>query len=156
MPVTHAFQSAKADGGDATLVQPSNWNADHLSPSWNIFLNATVSIFTNPGSLLEMAGRRVQVDLGRATQFRVQTNVVIVGATGSTLRIQFSADGGTTWQEFGALADVSLSTASTGFKTTAWLALPAAAKADILLRPVLAGGDGAADPNIGTTVFQFS
>ena len=25
----HTFTSAKADGGDATLVQPSNWNAEH-------------------------------------------------------------------------------------------------------------------------------
>lgn len=25
----HAFTSAKADGGDTTLVQPSNWNAEH-------------------------------------------------------------------------------------------------------------------------------
>jgi len=25
----HAFVSAKADGGDTTLVQPSNWNAEH-------------------------------------------------------------------------------------------------------------------------------
>lgn len=29
MGVTHAFTSAKADGTDATLVQPSNWNAGH-------------------------------------------------------------------------------------------------------------------------------
>jgi len=29
MGVTHAFTSPKADGGDATLVQPSNWNAAH-------------------------------------------------------------------------------------------------------------------------------
>jgi hypothetical protein len=29
MAVTHAFVSAKSDGGDATLVRPSNWNADH-------------------------------------------------------------------------------------------------------------------------------
>jgi len=29
MPVTHAFQSAKQDGPDSTLVQPSNWNAGH-------------------------------------------------------------------------------------------------------------------------------
>lgn len=26
----HGFHSAKADGGDATLVQPSQWNAEHL------------------------------------------------------------------------------------------------------------------------------
>jgi hypothetical protein len=25
----HAFESAKADGGDNTLVRPSNWNAEH-------------------------------------------------------------------------------------------------------------------------------
>lgn len=25
----HAFQSAVADGGDTSLVQPSNWNAEH-------------------------------------------------------------------------------------------------------------------------------
>ena len=29
MAITHPFVSAKADGGDATLVRPSNWNADH-------------------------------------------------------------------------------------------------------------------------------
>lgn len=28
--VKHAFTSGKADGGDATLVQPSNWNAEHV------------------------------------------------------------------------------------------------------------------------------
>lgn len=27
--IKHLFQSAKADGADATLVQPSNWNAEH-------------------------------------------------------------------------------------------------------------------------------
>lgn len=29
MAIKHVFQSGKADGGDATLVRPSNWNADH-------------------------------------------------------------------------------------------------------------------------------
>lgn len=32
MPVKHAFTSAKADGGDATLIRPSDWNAGHLIP----------------------------------------------------------------------------------------------------------------------------
>ena len=30
MAVTHAFVSAISDGGDANLVRPSNWNADHV------------------------------------------------------------------------------------------------------------------------------
>lgn len=29
--ITHAFQSAKGDGSDATLVRPSNWNASHAT-----------------------------------------------------------------------------------------------------------------------------
>jgi hypothetical protein len=29
MPIIHAFVSAKSDGGDATLVRPSDWNANH-------------------------------------------------------------------------------------------------------------------------------
>jgi hypothetical protein len=31
MPVKHAFVSPKADGADATLVRPSNWNGDHVA-----------------------------------------------------------------------------------------------------------------------------
>lgn len=29
--ITHAFVSAKADGGDATLVKPSDWNAAEVT-----------------------------------------------------------------------------------------------------------------------------
>ncbi|KKL84405.1 hypothetical protein LCGC14_1965070, partial [marine sediment metagenome] len=28
--VKHAFTSPKADGGDSSLVRPSNWNASHV------------------------------------------------------------------------------------------------------------------------------
>ena len=30
MPIKHPFTSGKADGADATEVQPSNWNDDHV------------------------------------------------------------------------------------------------------------------------------
>lgn len=30
MPLTHSFQSVKADGADSTLVQPGDWNSDHI------------------------------------------------------------------------------------------------------------------------------
>lgn len=33
MPITHTKVSGKADGGDTTLVQPSDWNADHSIPN---------------------------------------------------------------------------------------------------------------------------
>ena len=31
MSIKHAFESAKADGADATLVRPSDWNAEHVT-----------------------------------------------------------------------------------------------------------------------------
>lgn len=34
MPLRHTFVSAKSDGGDSTLVRPSDWNADHTVSSW--------------------------------------------------------------------------------------------------------------------------
>ena len=33
MAIKHTFASAKADGADATLVQPSNWNSNHVIDS---------------------------------------------------------------------------------------------------------------------------
>ncbi len=33
MPITHAKTSAKSDGGDATLILPSDWNAAHTGGS---------------------------------------------------------------------------------------------------------------------------
>ena len=33
MPITHTKVSGKTDGGDATLVQPSDWNANHTIPN---------------------------------------------------------------------------------------------------------------------------
>jgi hypothetical protein len=40
----HAFASAKADGADSTLVQPSNWNAEHsLQLATNRLLGRTTA-----------------------------------------------------------------------------------------------------------------
>lgn len=35
MSITHSFVSAKSDGGDATLVRPSDWNDDHVIAGFN-------------------------------------------------------------------------------------------------------------------------
>lgn len=40
----HAFTSGKSDGADATLIQPSNWNAEHtLSLATNTLLGRTTA-----------------------------------------------------------------------------------------------------------------
>jgi hypothetical protein len=37
MAITHAFTSGVADGGDAALVRPSNWNAAHVGTmTWTV------------------------------------------------------------------------------------------------------------------------
>lgn len=40
MAFKHAFTSVKADGGDATLVKPSDWNADHTG---SLILNRSMT-----------------------------------------------------------------------------------------------------------------
>lgn len=44
MPIKHAFSSAKSDDGDASLVRPSDWNADHQITS--IAINGTNGVLT--------------------------------------------------------------------------------------------------------------
>jgi hypothetical protein len=46
MSVTHTFVSAKSDGGDATLVRPSNWNAAHTLAGTLAWDGATITVDT--------------------------------------------------------------------------------------------------------------
>lgn len=64
----HAFTSNVADSGDATLVQPSNWNAEHnLTAGANTLLGAVTA-----GNVVEItctsAGRALLDDADAATQ----------------------------------------------------------------------------------------
>lgn len=46
MPPKHLFVSAVADGADATLVQPSDWNDFHVAP----FATGTFTVPTEHGA----------------------------------------------------------------------------------------------------------
>jgi hypothetical protein len=46
MAITHTFTSAKADGADATLVQPSDWNAAHTVADGSLTIAATSGLQT--------------------------------------------------------------------------------------------------------------
>ena len=65
--VTHPFVSAIVDGGDTTLVQPSNWNATHS-------LTGTVDV-ANGGTGASTAS---------ITSFNNITGYTAAGATGTT------------------------------------------------------------------------
>ena len=45
MPIKHAFTSAKSDGGDATIVRPSDWNAEHTF--WEQVIDESGSSLSN-------------------------------------------------------------------------------------------------------------
>lgn len=50
MTLKHAFTSAKSDGADATQVQPSNWNADHVIDSGGITIPQNASSPASPAA----------------------------------------------------------------------------------------------------------
>lgn len=58
--VKHAFQSAKADGADASLVRPSNWNAEH---------NITLAASRLLGRATASAGAAEEISLGTGLSF---------------------------------------------------------------------------------------
>jgi len=50
MPLKHTFTNPKSDGGDATVVRPSDWNADHIVDSGGMLMVAGSSDPTAPAS----------------------------------------------------------------------------------------------------------
>ncbi len=56
MPVKHKFVSAKSDGGDATLIRPSNWNDDHSFEFTVTSLNANTTLTATHEVILATAG----------------------------------------------------------------------------------------------------
>jgi hypothetical protein len=52
----HAFSSGKADGVDATLVQPSNWNAEHTLQLATNRLLGRISAGTGPVEEIAVTG----------------------------------------------------------------------------------------------------
>src|SRR5262245_35045746 len=68
MPVTHTFVSAIADGADATLVRPTNWNADHAFPDKNVFLQGPGSVTLATTGIMEQPVRLTLASTDRLTE----------------------------------------------------------------------------------------
>lgn len=85
MAIKHAFVSGKSDGGDATLVRPSNWNADHTggveqsgwivaSGAWTYASASTITVPSGAASLYQK-GDRIRWKQGAGYKYGVLTAV---------------------------------------------------------------------------------
>jgi hypothetical protein len=108
---------------------------------------------------------RMQADLSVATSYRFQVEVLTASTSANTpkLCVQFSTSNGSTWTYLDGTADAAANTttsascvsiASTGMQKTSFLNLTNAAKADVMLRVVGLGGNGAADPAFQITALE--
>jgi len=116
---------------------------------------STAFTWTNmPAALTEFLGltiHRQGGSLQKIEEVRLVANVIVVGQAGGVLRAQ--------WSTGGAFADFATNGAqipidSTGFKRSAWVSIPTAARGDCALRIVGVGGNGVLDPQFGVVLIE--
>lgn len=104
---------------------------------------------------------RTMLDLTDMSQWRfISRSANAAGTTDCVLGVQYSTDDGTTWfgLDNGIINSMSMARNScdvAGYFVTAWSPLNVTAQADVWIRVVGQGGDGAADPGFGTVQVQF-
>ncbi len=116
-----------------------------------------------PAAVTEVFGtttRRVKVDLSRFTQFRIECAQGAVSASSAKLRLQYAFDArATTWYDLengSTIADLALASASPPpVAAGSWGQIHANARADVFVRVVGTGGDGAKDPSFHGLRAQF-
>jgi hypothetical protein len=148
MPITHAFQSAKAQSGDATLIRKNDWNADHDYPAFTPFgvqFGGDPYVTRNPPAGITepyTKAMRTKVDLTNVTQARVTANMFNnATALAWKLAVQYSADQ-ITWAYLDAVSGPFVTMTPNGPLVGAWVNLAAGAKADVFLRWITVAGNG--------------
>ena len=93
MAITHAYVSAIADSGDATIVQPTDWNADHTIAAGSI----TVAMLANgtDGELItwDASGVAATVAVGTATHVLTSNGVGVAPTFQAIPAASVSLDG---------------------------------------------------------------
>lgn len=110
-----------------------------------------------PSALTELGGstrHRTKYDLSNASTARVVVNVMLAGAANAVICVQYSTDQ-TTWNYLDNGTEPCAPINSTGVRTSAFVNLAAAAKADVFLRVVGRGGNGWTSPQLGQVSLQI-
>jgi hypothetical protein len=114
-------------------------------------------VWTNmPAALTEFLNStryRTRYDLTNATQARIVVMVMTAGAANSIVCPQYSTDQ-VTWNYLDGGTGPCAVVNATGVRTSAFVNLPAGAKADVFLRIVGKDGNGSADPAFGQISIQ--
>lgn len=121
-------------------------------PVWLVLPIAQANrTFTNLGAgpTESSSTDRVLADLTGKTNVRVFAHITVAFVTGN-LKVQYSTDG----TNFSDLTTGLQSQTSTGLKTSASAAIPAGAKALVILRMVGYGGNGTEDPAVNGVALE--
>lgn len=119
MAVKHAFNNPKADGADATIARPSDWNAAHtidpatITLAMNVNVSATQRVI---GRNTAGAGVQEEVTASQLLDWASNTNGVLLTRTAGT---------------WGALANVTTDNGDLQFAENASPVAPAAGKSKV-------------------------
>jgi hypothetical protein len=136
-----------------TAKQVFKMNSGATASEW-VTQEFPIGLFTNvqtvsniPAGTTEFpAAPRLRTDLSFWNEVRYMASIFVVGNAGSNLFLQYSTDAAA-WSTF---TTNTIALNATGAPTrTAFESIPSGAKADVYLRVVTNGGDGAADPIVG-------
>lgn len=103
------------------------------------------------------AFRRIAADLTGVAKARLTIGGGVVGV-GSDARVQYSADGGTSWDYLDAVGGptVSLGNIVTSSQTGPWASVVAAARKEVILRLVTINGNGVSSPSFVNVQLELS
>lgn len=103
--VKHKFQSGKSDGGDASLVRPSNWNDDHnITMDGERLLgrssagNGTAQELSL-GNGIQFSGASITAKLGNGLEFSGDSIITKIGTglefSGGAVGVKYGTTAGT-------------------------------------------------------------
>lgn len=142
--------------GNLDFPAPAQWNDDHNFPPLCVVINTGNITWSNmPLAATELFGtthRRVKIDLTYASQIRLMARVSTIGTTNSIIYAEYSTDE-SAWSTLTA-NNLAIGGGSAGTRVTAWENVPSGALADVFVRIMGSGGDGAADPILGSVHLQ--
>ncbi|MBL8002854.1 MAG: hypothetical protein JNL05_12935 [Flavobacteriales bacterium] len=143
----------ESDGASWIVISPT-------SPAISIPLISTINAIWSamPSALnfFQTVTSPVRLDLRGRKLIRLSAMVGVAGAAGSKLILKYRTSYSgvvTDYQDFAS--EVSVSLAAVGPVTSNWIALPAAAQADVFVVLSGSGGNGSTSPNVRSVIAEF-